>query len=44
LTPLVDFVDLDGANLIANDIAKGSTVINGKILLSENPGLGIQIL
>jgi L-Ala-D/L-Glu epimerase len=44
LTPLVDFVDLDGANLIANDIAKGSSVINGKILLSENPGLGIEIL
>jgi L-Ala-D/L-Glu epimerase len=44
LTPLVDFVDLDGANLIANDIATGSSVINGKILLSENPGLGIQIL
>jgi L-Ala-D/L-Glu epimerase len=44
LTPLVDFVDLDGANLIANDVAKGSSVINGKILLSENPGLGIQIL
>ncbi|HLF52659.1 enolase C-terminal domain-like protein [Flavobacterium sp.] len=44
LTPLVDFVDLDGANLIANDIAIGSAVLNGKILLSENPGLGIKVL
>ncbi|RTY94943.1 enolase C-terminal domain-like protein [Flavobacterium sp. GT3R68] len=44
LTPLVDFVDLDGANLISNDIASGSSVFNGKILLSEKPGLDIQIL
>lgn len=44
LTPLVDFVDLDGANLIANDIASGSSVLHGKILLSEKPGLGIKIL
>ncbi|WP_300567718.1 enolase C-terminal domain-like protein [Flavobacterium sp.] len=44
LTPLVDFADLDGANLIANDIANGSKVINGKIELSDKPGLGISIL
>ncbi|HSD14228.1 MAG TPA: enolase C-terminal domain-like protein [Flavobacterium sp.] len=44
LASLVDFADLDGANLIANDIAKGSQVINGIIRLSEKPGLGIQIL
>jgi L-alanine-DL-glutamate epimerase-like enolase superfamily enzyme len=43
LVPLVDFVDLDGANLIANDIATGSTVSNGKVLLSDKPGLGIKI-
>ncbi|MGX7666385.1 enolase C-terminal domain-like protein [Flavobacterium pedocola] len=44
LVPLVDFVDLDGANLIANDIADGSKIEFGKVLLSEKPGLGIQIL
>lgn len=44
LTPLVDFVDLDGANLISNDIANGSTIEFGKVVLSEKPGLGIQIL
>ncbi|MFC4818235.1 enolase C-terminal domain-like protein [Flavobacterium sp. GCM10023249] len=44
LSPLVDYVDLDGANLIANDIASGSKVINGKIQLSEKPGLGISII
>jgi len=43
LAPLCDFADLDGANLIANDIADGSEVINGKIHLNENHGLGIKI-
>lgn len=44
LVPLVDFVDLDGANLISNDIANGSKIEFGKVLLSERPGLGIFIL
>ncbi len=44
LAPLVDFADLDGANLIANDIATGSTIVNGKIQLSEKLGLGIALL
>lgn len=43
LAPLVDYCDLDGANLIANDIANGSTIINGKIEISDKPGLGIDI-
>lgn len=44
LAPLVEYTDLDGANLITNDIAKGTKVVNGKIQLSEKPGLGISIL
>ncbi|WP_395044176.1 enolase C-terminal domain-like protein [Flavobacterium sp.] len=44
LAPFCDFADLDGANLIVNDLANGSKIINGKIYLSENPGLGIQII
>jgi L-alanine-DL-glutamate epimerase-like enolase superfamily enzyme len=44
LAPLCDYADLDGANLIANDIAKGSHIVNGKIQLTENPGLGIKII
>lgn len=44
LAPLTDYADLDGANLIANDIAGGSKIINGKIQLSDKPGLGISIL
>lgn len=43
LVPLVDYVDLDGANLISNDIALGSTIEKGKVLLSNKPGLGISI-
>ncbi len=43
LTGLVDYVDLDGANLISNDYATGSFVENGKIILSEKPGLGIGL-
>ena len=44
LAPLCDYADLDGANLIANDIAKGTKIENGCIQLSEKPGLGIKIL
>ncbi|MBK1894974.1 enolase C-terminal domain-like protein [Chryseobacterium paridis] len=43
LTGLVDYTDLDGANLISNDYAMGSFVENGKIQLSEKPGLGIEL-
>jgi L-alanine-DL-glutamate epimerase-like enolase superfamily enzyme len=43
LAPLCDYADLDGASLIANDIAKGSEVINGRIHLSESNGLGIKL-
>ncbi|MFN3753822.1 enolase C-terminal domain-like protein [Flavobacterium sp.] len=43
LAPLCDYADLDGANLIANDIAKGSQIVNGKVQLSKNHGLGIKL-
>jgi len=43
LAPLCDYADLDGANLIANDMAQGSTIVNGIIRLSESYGLGIKI-
>lgn len=43
LVPLVDYVDLDGANLIVNDIAFGSVIEKGKVLLSHKPGLGISL-
>ena len=43
IAPLCDFADLDGANLISNDFAAGSYIENGKIILSEMPGLGISL-
>lgn len=43
LTGMVDYADLDGANLISNDYATGSFVKNGKIILSSESGLGIMI-
>jgi L-alanine-DL-glutamate epimerase-like enolase superfamily enzyme len=43
LAPLCDYADLDGANLIANDIAIGSTIVDGVIQLSDGYGLGIKI-
>jgi L-Ala-D/L-Glu epimerase len=43
LTGLVDYSDLDGANLISNDYATGNFVENGKIILSQKPGLGIVV-
>lgn len=43
LTGLVDYTDLDGANLISNDYALGSFVEHGNIKLSEKPGLGIEL-
>lgn len=40
---LLDFADLDGANLISNDYAVGSEIVQGKILLSTSNGLGIRL-
>ena len=44
IASLCDYADLDGANLISNDFAQGSFVENGKLVLSENPGLGIEMI
>jgi L-alanine-DL-glutamate epimerase-like enolase superfamily enzyme len=41
LSPLVDWADLDGNLLISNDLFEGSKVVNGKVTLSEHPGIGI---
>jgi L-alanine-DL-glutamate epimerase-like enolase superfamily enzyme len=40
LSPLVDWADLDGALLIANDAFDGVTVVDGRITLSDRPGIG----
>ena len=41
LSPLVDYADLDGNLLIANDPFRGVKVEKGKLLLPEGPGLGL---
>lgn len=42
LSPMVDWADLDGALLIGNDIYKGTEIIDGKVTLSDGPGIGIK--
>jgi L-alanine-DL-glutamate epimerase-like enolase superfamily enzyme len=42
LSPLADWVDLDGALLIKNDVFKGAELLNGKILPAELPGIGVE--
>ena len=43
LSPAVDFADLDGNLLIANDRFKGMTVEKGRITLNDEPGLGLTL-
>jgi len=42
LTPMVDWADLDGALLISNDIFDGTKIIDGKIVISSRPGIGVN--
>jgi len=41
ISPLVDWADLDGNLLIANDPYRGVTVADGKLILNDQPGLGL---
>ncbi len=43
LAPLLDYVDMDGPLLLAEDIAEGVKFDNGKIIYREGPGLGIEV-
>ena len=40
LSPLADFLDMDGPLLLAEDIARGNTYNYGKIMFTNLPGLG----
>ncbi len=42
LSPGIDFADLDGALLIANDCFEGALLENGKIIPSDLPGIGVR--
>ena len=44
LSPAVDFADLDGNLLISNDRFRGVTVVDGKLTLPKNPGIGVTLL
>jgi L-Ala-D/L-Glu epimerase len=44
ISGLVDFVDLDGAMLLADDPFEGLGYEKGHIILSEEPGLGVEPL
>lgn len=41
LSPMVDWADLDGALLISNDLFDGTKVVNGKVTLTDRPGIGV---
>jgi L-alanine-DL-glutamate epimerase-like enolase superfamily enzyme len=41
LSPLVDYADLDGNLLIANDPYRGVLVREGRLVLPDRPGLGL---
>ncbi len=44
LLPLLDYADLDGALLIANDPARGVTFDNGRVIYPEVNGTGVQVI
>jgi L-alanine-DL-glutamate epimerase-like enolase superfamily enzyme len=41
LSPMADWADLDGNLLIKNDPYEGVKVVDGKIVLSDKPGIGL---
>lgn len=43
LAPLLDFADLDGAALLADDPHEGATIDGGIIRIPNRPGLGVKI-
>jgi L-alanine-DL-glutamate epimerase and related enzymes of enolase superfamily len=43
LTPLLDYVDMDGPLLLAEDTASGLDYEQGMVKMSDKPGLGITV-
>jgi L-Ala-D/L-Glu epimerase len=44
LSPLADWADLDGNLLIGNDLFSGIRIADGKVMLPDEPGIGIRLL
>ena len=42
LSPIVEWADLDGNLLIKNDPYSGTKITGGKIILNDNPGIGLD--
>lgn len=42
ISPLVDYADLDGALLVANDPFEGVRIEGGRLALPDRPGLGVR--
>jgi len=41
LAPMADWADLDGNLLISNDPFEGTLVVDGKVTLTDAPGIGL---
>lgn len=41
LASLVDYTDLDGNLLITNDCFSGATIVDGKVMPTNHPGIGV---
>lgn len=44
LLPLLDYVDMDGALLLARDVATGVTIEQGRCRYAAEPGSGVRLL
>lgn len=42
LSPQMKFADLDGNLLITNDVFTGTKLVNGKVMLNNEPGIGVR--
>ena len=42
ISPLFDYLDLDGALLLKSDIFEGAKITDGHLTLPDRPGLGVQ--
>jgi L-alanine-DL-glutamate epimerase-like enolase superfamily enzyme len=44
LLPMLDYVDMDGALLLARDIATGAAIDRGRVRLPDAPGCGVRLV
>lgn len=44
LLPLLDYVDMDGAELLAEDVAEGVRLDRGRCLYPDTPGNGVRLI